>query len=255
MKSSLQNIYNASIDVLEIAEEFLQQYGLTHFSLIRLFNDYEYYVLTTHPQMSIDYLKKKFYLLDQGQDPHLSLHDEAFLWIAQEDDPAHGTILSHAREYYNLSNGITIPFQHSDYLDLCIFATTPTFTQANRLYLNHLDIFKAFYHRFIETADRVMRKANQHRVIFPEMYNKYQANQINRNTISKITIPNTDLFLSSRERDCLKWVARGKTSNEIGIILGISARTVEEHISNCKTKFKCSKLTSLVYKAAKLGLI
>jgi DNA-binding CsgD family transcriptional regulator len=252
MKSSLQHIYHASIDVLEIAEIFLQQYGLMHFSLIRFLSDYEYYALTTHPQMSVDYLKKKFYLLDKGQDPHLSLHNEAFLWIAQEDDPTHGTILSHAREYYNLSNGITIPFQHPDYLDLCVFATTPTFTQANSLYLNQFDIFKTFYQQFIEAADKIMKKANQHRIIFPEIYNKHHANTA---TASKIIIPDTDLFLSSRERDCLKWVARGKTSNEIGIILGISPRTVEEHISNCKTKFKCSKLTSLIYKAAKLGLI
>ncbi len=43
--------------------------------------------------------------------------------------------------------------------------------------------------------------------------------------------------LSARETACLEWVAAGKTSYEIGVILGISARTVDYHIHNA-----CSKM-------------
>jgi DNA-binding CsgD family transcriptional regulator len=42
--------------------------------------------------------------------------------------------------------------------------------------------------------------------------------------------------LTRRESDCLAWVAQGKTDQETGIILGISARTVRFHIENAKKK-------------------
>lgn len=42
--------------------------------------------------------------------------------------------------------------------------------------------------------------------------------------------------LTSRESECLRWVASGKTDLEVGKILQISPRTVRFHINNAKTK-------------------
>lgn len=42
--------------------------------------------------------------------------------------------------------------------------------------------------------------------------------------------------LTSREAECLAWVAQGKTDTETAAILGISARTVRFHIDNAKKK-------------------
>jgi DNA-binding CsgD family transcriptional regulator len=44
--------------------------------------------------------------------------------------------------------------------------------------------------------------------------------------------------LTSRERECLKWVAMGKSDWEIGEILGISKNTVHFHVENAKEKFE-----------------
>jgi DNA-binding CsgD family transcriptional regulator len=44
--------------------------------------------------------------------------------------------------------------------------------------------------------------------------------------------------LTSRERECLKWVAMGKSDWEIGEILGISKNTVHFHVENAKDKFE-----------------
>src|SRR5258708_26072069 len=37
--------------------------------------------------------------------------------------------------------------------------------------------------------------------------------------------------LSQREVEVLVWVARGKTNPEVGILLGISAKTVQHHVA------------------------
>ena len=42
--------------------------------------------------------------------------------------------------------------------------------------------------------------------------------------------------LTSRESECLRWVADGKTDVEVGKILDISPRTVRFHINNAKIK-------------------
>ncbi|HEX2520404.1 MAG TPA: helix-turn-helix domain-containing protein [Castellaniella sp.] len=51
--------------------------------------------------------------------------------------------------------------------------------------------------------------------------------------------------LTKREHDCLYWAAHGKTSWEIGQILGISERTVNFHIANT-----CDKLAVRTRQAA-----
>ncbi len=40
------------------------------------------------------------------------------------------------------------------------------------------------------------------------------------------------LGLSGRETEVLGWVAQGKTNPEIGVILGISPRTVQKHLEH-----------------------
>jgi DNA-binding CsgD family transcriptional regulator len=43
-------------------------------------------------------------------------------------------------------------------------------------------------------------------------------------------------LLSARERECLRWVAEGKTDWEIGVILGISAATARFHVDRARRK-------------------
>lgn len=37
--------------------------------------------------------------------------------------------------------------------------------------------------------------------------------------------------LTKRQLDCLRWVSRGKSSSDVGVILRISARTVDYHVA------------------------
>lgn len=48
--------------------------------------------------------------------------------------------------------------------------------------------------------------------------------------------PTAHTLLSERERECLCWVAAGKTDWDIGEIIGISQQTVHKHVSNALKK-------------------
>lgn len=59
--------------------------------------------------------------------------------------------------------------------------------------------------------------------------------------------------LTSREKECLFFLIRGKTTKEVSNILAISPRTVETHIEHIKIKFNCSKKSDLISKAIENG--
>ncbi|MFB9985518.1 LuxR family transcriptional regulator [Mesorhizobium kowhaii] len=61
--------------------------------------------------------------------------------------------------------------------------------------------------------------------------------------------------LSKREIECILWTARGKSSWEIGCILGISVNTVNFHIKNVMQKFDTGSRTAAAIKAVNFGII
>ena len=64
-----------------------------------------------------------------------------------------------------------------------------------------------------------------------------------------------DNLLSPRQIECLRLAAAGKTSIEIGIILGISHRTVDAYFEDCFRRLGVRGRTQAVARAKELGLI
>ncbi len=62
-------------------------------------------------------------------------------------------------------------------------------------------------------------------------------------------------LLTTREREVLRWVAGGKTSWEVSVILKISERTVKFHLVQASRKLNAVNRTSAVAKALARGLI
>lgn len=67
--------------------------------------------------------------------------------------------------------------------------------------------------------------------------------------------PETQILLTAREKEILRWTAEGKTSFEISLILAISERTVNFHINNAILKLGASNKTQAAVKAAALGML
>ena len=61
--------------------------------------------------------------------------------------------------------------------------------------------------------------------------------------------------LSARESEVLKWTAEGKTAFDIGMILSLTTRTVNFHISSAIRKMGANNKTSAVVIATKSGLL
>ena len=61
--------------------------------------------------------------------------------------------------------------------------------------------------------------------------------------------------LTPRETECLTWSSRGKSSWDIGMILGISENTVNFHIKNAMKKLDCSTRILAIVKVIRMGII
>ena len=60
--------------------------------------------------------------------------------------------------------------------------------------------------------------------------------------------------LSKREAECLRWTARGKTSAETALILGLSEHTINNYINSACNKLKAVNRAHAVAKLACLPL-
>ena len=70
-------------------------------------------------------------------------------------------------------------------------------------------------------------------------------------------VPNSRLHprLSRPEKDCLQWVANGKTSWEIGKIMEISESTVVFHLKNSMKKLETVNRPQAIAVTMRLGFI
>ena len=59
----------------------------------------------------------------------------------------------------------------------------------------------------------------------------------------RFNLPAFRTHLSNREEQCLLWAARGKTYQEIAMILGLALGTVKTHLDTARHKLQCMNLT------------
>lgn len=67
--------------------------------------------------------------------------------------------------------------------------------------------------------------------------------------------PATNYKITRRERECLYWVAIGKTDEQIAEILSIGKWTVVSHLKSAKYKLKCTNRSSAVATAISLKIV
>lgn len=79
---------------------------------------------------------------------------------------------------------------------------------------------------------------------------KLQQSFANKNTKQSIGAP-----LSRREKECIRLAMLNHSAKEIGKILSISNRTVEDYLENAKNKLGCSKRSELIQAALLTGEI
>lgn len=61
--------------------------------------------------------------------------------------------------------------------------------------------------------------------------------------------------LTPRQLECLRWVHAGKTDHEIAMLLGVSPRTVHNHVEAVKAVFNTPKRSTAAFEARRRGWV
>ncbi len=149
-----------------------------------------------------------------------------FIWSGMNiDSRGQRTLMEEAKEA-GLHDGVTIPVHGANQDLFCISLATDCTEAAQRAPLDQLRLMAVH----LQTSYFRLAQAV---------------------TPTEFHLPT----LTQRERDCLSYCAIGKTSWEIGQILGISEKTVDFHIGNAAVKLDANSRIFAVVKALRHGLI
>lgn len=70
-----------------------------------------------------------------------------------------------------------------------------------------------------------------------------------------IELYNLQKKLSPKEVACLSWLAQGKTIEETALLMGKRYSTIRSYLERIKDKLSATRISQLVYLAAKKGII
>lgn len=238
-----KKILDLSEDVRLLCEPYFKCLGLDHFNYIHRDNDGLVTYLCSNQQWLSHYLKKSYPKIGAfEQNENLSQY-KYILWNGLDrDDP----ILIDSKEMLGVEYGITIIKHENDGVSFYNIGSKTSDSSAINKYVNSLDQYENFILDFQEKASSITRKAKNLK--------------LNVNTNQNVSDKRKDghyfgdLYLTNREIECVNYLSRGKTAEEMAIILNISKRTVETHISNIKNKMNCFNQFRLGYLLGRLKI-
>lgn len=226
-KLNITHMISTGMDVKTICKS-LQPVNINHFCYLRLFNDGTHQILCSHPEWARHcYL----YYYDHTvfhQDPR-KYQSGYELWSNPKDQ----TIITIAREQFDIAHGIVLIKRIGDECELFHFATNRNNINIINFYINNLDYLDSFILYFKEHAKHLIKQSMADRAILPQ-WGVSDAERIYHNTI---LIPDfINLNFTKRELECIKFTMRGQPAKQVAFNLNISQRTVEEYLQNIKNK-------------------
>jgi DNA-binding CsgD family transcriptional regulator len=137
-------------------------------------------------------------------------------------------MLGESREFGVGKQGLTFPL-HGVHGETAVFSVTADFSQS-------------------EWCDFKRSRLREIRIIADFFHQRVLGDSIGPDAVKKPP-------LTEREVECLRWCAEGKTYDDIGMLLGISARTVRFFLENARHKLDSLNTTHAVAAAMLRGII
>lgn len=135
-------------------------------------------------------------------------------------------------------------------------------SKVNRIYVNHLDFFHQFnkyfrwrMHEFISRAEKVKvndEVSTNYGILLAE-HNKAANMKSMLKVMPELMYTRANATVTVRQREVLTYYMQGLTAQEIAAELNLSYRTIERHLDNIRSKFKCNSRRQLLSKLLSEG--
>jgi DNA-binding CsgD family transcriptional regulator len=224
-------LVNHNDDLAYTLREIATEIGLTHIAYLRLSSNRNADILSSVSVVTFSKLWQQRYFLNKYliNDPVISYGrntDQPFDWAnLPTDDPTTTAFLADALNHDVGRNGLSVPF-HGRRGAFSVVSFT------NDLSKDKWEAYKATNMKNLRLLAVLIDSASH----------------------NNIRLPTLPVHLSYREEQCLLWAARGKTYQEIAMILGIAFGTVKTNLDTARHKLNCMNLTQAAAVAFATGM-
>ena len=262
-----QYLQNIPIDeVKKICQPLQDHFGLSSFVYRKNYLDGTEINISNQPEWVEHFYTHKELIKESVFDKHPDYYKSGFvLWSQLE---GHQEILARAKSFH-IDHGVTIVRKVSDGLELCYFGTRDNNPCIVNNYLNNLDLLERFILYFKSQAADIIQQAERNKLVV--IQNKYEIVDIMEKDLQAIR-PNMTrhdfieatklkkyhldgefkgIVLSIREMEVIRCLLKGMSSKDTGNTIFLSPRTVEDYLSEIRTKFNVSSKSQLIKKLLK----
>lgn len=240
----------------------LKSIGVDFFRYMKLFNDGSRIILTNQPSVMQYYYEEGNYetTWHDNSNPASAYQSRCNIWaiksLANSIDQKQ--LEQNLRKFFNLTQGVAYIFKQVDSLELFDFSDSDF-----HVYDINPDIYRRFMFYFKEQAYKIIRDAHYEKIRVPITKSSSNCKTPNEEQLIK-SMPikkyhlNGNLegkYLTCREVNCINWCVKGKSAEEIAILLGTSKKTIERHMENIKQKLNCTKQSQLIRLAISQGIV
>jgi hypothetical protein len=231
----------------------LEQLNIVYFSHAHIDKQKDMSCLATVPDFFNLYFQKGYHNFDLHM-AKSGLGEEYIIWDAiqrkKQSFQLHQDFMM-----FNQGHTFSIVINHELGKDCYHFAAKLGHDYMNGEYLRILDNLKKFIAYFKEKVANHKQLSDAYKLKIPlspesgqfitaePPFNIDSFNESIKSNRSYPLVGNN--YLTRRELECLSWIAKGKTMEEIAIILDLSLRTIKAHIGTIKTKLDCRNLFQL----------
>lgn len=244
-------------------------FGIDYFTYHRISNEGQYTVLLDRPDWAEHYVCKKLY----KEDPYLQHPDaytSGFCLIDMNGSPSYKEQILQEGAKFNLDLGLCLIQKNEHGVEFFGFSGSKHSSALDKLYLNHQSLLISFANHFKKQHANTLKYWNEGAPFLEILKEKklernpvqLQLDDETHHSFLKALgmdqqIKQAALF-SRREKQCLKWLLKGKSSKETANYLGLSRRTVESYFENIKNKLGCwskNELFEIAQALESLGLL
>jgi DNA-binding CsgD family transcriptional regulator len=240
-------------EVRTITAPLSDTFGIKHFRYLKLFQDKSRVLLSDFPDCTKFVYEDGTYQKMWFDGEFLEgLTPGCHLWEVHRGDEK--TPFEHEiNKSLGLYHGLTFVYLVENYWEIYTF-------DSDSLGVYHLDkrIFTHFITYFKEQAAHLIAEGESEKTMVPNLQgnieifphkDKSQLLDFLINTRVKryyLGGKYRDIYLTSKEAQCVYWLIEGKSADEIATIENNSIKTINRHLENVRTKLNCYKQTQLI---------
>ena len=246
-----QYIERYSDEIGKVTKPLRERFGIEYFTYHRIDDKGNHTVLVDRPDWAERYVADKLFL----QDPYLrepSVYQSGICpWSSYGDEEFQQTVKQAAKETLSSDTTIIVIEKEKNPVEFLGFAASNKSHLAS-IAFNHPSLLRAFGAHFKKQLSPILSQMGEEPGFLPELKGEdyYIGSPIVPELDKKANLAFlADLGLqkeleqifqlSSREKECLHFLVKGKTAKETAALLGLSPRTVESYLDHIKTKWGC----------------